>query len=152
MTASQAAGHLTEKIVAALYEGQGCAVRFTIHDHPRPPYDLEVESPHGHRVTVEVKSWNGDGGACFETDKYGRTPEYIKDCERVDLMVRYHESSGVATEIDNKKLVAVLKKHVARFGGDGRMREYPVGTPLEGSLGVVLDVTDKAIGYRRRLL
>lgn len=154
-------GHATEKIVAAFYRKAGCRVRSTAADDPRPPYDLEIESPHGRRLTVEVKSWDGDRGACFETDKAGRTPEYIKDCDRVDLIVRYHKSSGVATEIDNRKLVNYLKSNVKtrwgvrRFKGGGEpvteLQENKVGTPWEGSWGVTLNVFDPEIGYRRTL-
>jgi hypothetical protein len=152
-------GHATEDIVAALYEEAGCQVRSTANDIPRPPYDLELVSPHGRRLTVEVKSWDDDRGTCFETSKCGRTPEYIKESSRVDLMVRYHKSSGVATEIDNKKLVNYLKSNIKtrwetkRFKGGGATTtehiEKYVGD--EGGLGVVLDVTDPAIGYRRTL-
>lgn len=159
-------GHATEKIVAALYRQAGCQVRSTAKDIPRPPYDLVVyrtkDNGNTEHFTVEVKSWDGNRGACFETDKNGRTPQYIKDCEHVDKMVRYHKSSGVAVELDNAELVNYLKSNTMthwgarRFKGSGEpvteLQENKVGTPWEGSWGVTLNIFDRAFPLKRRRL
>lgn len=150
-------GRLIEERVAGLYEERGGSPSFPLRCSCPVPYDFVVETPPKGKpdgrpswFSVEVKTCGCDG-AFFETRsaQTGIPPEYIRHAARVDRLVRYNTLTGVAAEIDNAVLVALLTKHVGSLGGDGGYTERlnRMGT----AWGTVLNIFDADIGFLRVL-
>ena len=128
---------ITERIIARRLQSAGWTVKKV--NHEKYPFDF-VAKRHNKIISLEVKSFGDAKGAAafFETasTSTGMAPEYLRESEYVDFVVRYNKVDGQAYVLDNKKLSHLLKHE------DYRKMENAYGT----AEGVVLDASSAAIG------
>lgn len=128
---------ITERIIARRLQRAGWTVKKV--NHKKYPFDFVAKR--GNKIiSLEVKSFGDSQGAqaFFETasTSTGTAPEYLRESEYVDFVVRYNKLDGRAYVIDNKQLSTLLK--TANY----RKMENAYGT----AEGVVLNASSPEIG------